>query len=149
MIVTAAAVEGQAHPNSADGFGHVEDIVDAVFLGDGSAFPVDGVVAEEAGGDFLFEGCLGEQVAGDLPDGEVIVGKIAVEGLDDPVTPRPHGSFGVALKTIGIGVAGGIKPRPGKAFSKCLVVEKSVNEAFPGVGGIIVKKLRNFFERWR
>lgn len=149
VIVAAAAVEGEAHPDGADGFGHVEDVVDAVFFGDGSAFAVDGVVAEEAGSEFLLVGGVGEKVAGDLPDGEVVVGKVAVDGIDDPVAPGPHAAFGVALEAVGVGVAGGIEPWPGKAFAKGGIGEEGIDEFFPRVGRGVGEESFDLIGGWR
>ena len=109
-----------------------------------AAFAVDGVIAEKTGGEFLFEGGIREKITGDLPDGEVVVGEVAVDGIDDPITPRPHGAFFVALETIGVGVAGGIEPGPGEAFAKGGVGEELIDEFFPGVGGGIVDEVFHF-----
>ena len=133
MVVTAAAVKGEAHPGGADGFGHVHDVVDAVFFRDGSAFSVNGMIAEESGGELLFVGGVGQEVACDLPNGEIIEGEIAIEGVGDPVAPRPHRAFGVVLVAIGVSITGGIEPGPGHSLSKGRVGEEAVNEVLPGL----------------
>lgn len=46
-------------------------------------------VAEEAGGDDLVLGRVGEQVAGVLFDDELVVGQVAVEGVDHPIPAKP------------------------------------------------------------
>lgn len=133
VVMAATAVEGEAHPHRADGFGHVEDVVDAVFFGDGASFAIDGMIAEKAGGEDLLLGGIGKEITCDLPDGEVVVGDVSINGIDDPVAPRPHGAFAVALKAIGVGVACGIEPGPGETFSEGRVGEEGVDELAPGV----------------
>ena len=147
VIVAAAAIVGETHPDGSDGLGHVHDVVDAVFLGDASAFPIDGVVAEEAGGEFLLEGGIGNEVAGDLPDGEVIVGEVFVEGLDDPVAPGPHGPLVVALEAIGVGVASSFEPGPCHSFAEGGVGEEAVDEIWPGVWGGVGEELVDLLKR--
>ena len=72
----------------------------------------------------MFVGGIWKKVARDLPDREIVVGEVSIDGIDDPVTPRPHRAFVVTLETIRVGVAGGIEPRPGKAFAEGGVSEE-------------------------
>ena len=140
MVVTAAAVKGEAHPGGADGFGHVHDVVDAVFFGDGSALAIDGVISEEAGSEFLLVGGIGQEVSSDLPNREVVEGKVAIESVGNPVPPRPHCALVVALITIGVGVAGGIEPGPGHTFPEGRVGKEAVDEVLPGLGRLVGEK---------
>ncbi len=117
MVVTAAAIEGQGEPHGPGGFRHVHDVVHAVFFGDPSAFAVDGMITEEAGGKALFSGSVGQEITCELPDGEVIPGNVAVERVDDPVSPRPHGAFTVALVAVRVCVARGVEPGPRHPFA--------------------------------
>ena len=149
VIVATAAVEGESEPGRADGFGHVEDVVDAVFFGDTSSFAIDGVIAEKAASEFLFKGGVGEKVAGDLPDREVIVWDVLVEGFDDPISPGPHRAFVVSLEAIGVGVAGGFEPRPGHAFAVGRIGKVMFDKDGPGFLGGIGGELFDFFERGR
>jgi hypothetical protein len=132
VVVAARAGEGESEPDGADGLGHVEDVLDAVLLGDAAAFAVDRVVAEEGGGERMPG--LGEQVARDLPDRELVPGEVLVEGPDHPVAPGPHGAFAVALVAVGIGVAGGFHPVPGHAFAEAGGGEEAVDELPVRVG---------------
>ena len=56
---------------------------------------------------------FGQQVAGDLLDGELVERHVAVEGVDHPVAPAPHRALAVALVAVGVGVAGGVEPAAG------------------------------------
>ena len=69
-------------------------------------------------GDFLFERCVREHVAGDLFNAKLVVGQIGVQCVDDPVAIPPRmGASPVFLIAIAIGVAGQVKPMPPPAFT--------------------------------
>ena len=140
MVVATGAVEGQAHPEGAHGLGHVEDVLDPVLFGNASPFAVDHVVAVEPGGEDLLVGGAGQKVACELPDGKVVVGEVLVEGLDHPVPPGPHGTFAVALVSVGVGIAGRRQPVPGHALPVGGRGERAVDQPFPGPGLVVGEK---------
>ena len=72
----------------------------------------------EAGGDPLVLGGVGEHVAGDLLDGELVEGHVAVERVDDPVAVFPDFAAIVLFVAVGIGVARQIQPRAGPALAE-------------------------------
>jgi hypothetical protein len=75
------------------------------------------VVPVEAGGDFLLERGVGQEIAGELLDGELVEGFVLVEGADHPVAPRVQLAVAVHLVAVGVGVARGIEPVGGHAFA--------------------------------
>ena len=77
--------------------------IDAAFVG-------RDVAAVEAGGDLLVERGVGQQVAGELLDGELVERHVPVEGLDDPVAIGPHLAVVVEVDAVRVGVAGGVEP---------------------------------------
>src|SRR5690349_15255730 len=92
--MAAAATDGQPEPHGARRLQPVGDIFNTIFLVDDAGLAGDHVVAVEAGGDDRVEG-LGvgswrEEIAGELPDRELIVGNILIEGADHPVAPGPR-----------------------------------------------------------
>lgn len=89
VIVAGGASGGEAEPDGGSCFDLVLGINGLVFLRDGSALAGGGEAAVESGGDDLVELGVGEEVAGDLFDGEIPVGFVFGEGLDDPVTVGP------------------------------------------------------------
>lgn len=100
VVVATGAVQRGSQPDRAQGLGLVEEVIDAVLLRDAPAFAIDGVVAEKSGGEALLEGGFGQKIPGKLPEGELVEGKVAVERFHNPVAPRPHGSFAVALVAV-------------------------------------------------
>ena len=87
--VTLGAADREPHPNLA---GYVRAVFhrrDPVFLVVGAAFGVGHGVAVEGRGHPLGLGGVRQQIAGELFDGELVVGQIPVQGLDHPVAPRP------------------------------------------------------------
>src|SRR5262249_27464911 len=78
VVVAAAATQGEPEPDGRRRFDAIDDIIDPRLLRDASAFAVDHVIAVEAGGNFLRDGSVREEVAGDLLDGELIEGHVPV-----------------------------------------------------------------------
>src|SRR5215468_620739 len=93
VVVAAAAVEGEAQPDGAGRLGHVHYVIDAVLLGDATALAVDRMIAAERRRQLLLRRCPGQEVAGQLPDGELVERQVAIERVNGPVAPRPHGAF--------------------------------------------------------
>ena len=92
------------------------------------------VVAVEAGDDDLIAGGVGEEIAGQLIDGELVIGHVGVEGVDDPIAPAPHFARAIGLIAVGIAVAGGFHPAEGHAFAVTGGLEQAVNDFLIGVG---------------
>ena len=136
VVVALGALEGGAEPDGAGGVDAVEDLIDAAFLGFGAGFDVGGGAAMEASGDDLIDGGVGEEVAGDLLDGEAVEGHVGVEGVDDPVAEAPDFAEVVALEAVGVGVAGEVEPRAGPADAEFGGVEELVDEGFDGGLGV-------------
>ncbi len=113
----------------------VEDLVPAVFLGIAAGFVgLDGETLEGGGEDLVVRG-VRQEVAGELPCDEVVVGEIVIEGADDPVAPWPDGGVGVFVAAVGIGEAGGVEPVGGHAFAEGRGIEELVDEGAAGGGG--------------
>ncbi len=64
----------------------------------------------EGGRDALLARRVRQEITGELPDQELIVGKISVEGSNHPVAVRRHVALDVGLIAVGVGVAGEIEP---------------------------------------
>jgi len=134
VVVAARAIEGQAEPDGGGGLDAVEDVFDARLLGDAAALAVEHVVAVKTTRDFLLARSRGEEIAGELFDGELVERHVGVEGVHDPVAPRPHGALGVALESVGVGVASDVQPVPSPAFAIARRGEEAVDDFGVGVG---------------
>jgi hypothetical protein len=95
VVVALGARDGEAEKGGAVGVDTVEHGLDAELLGVDATLLVDLGVAIEAGGDALGDRCVGEEVAGELFDRELIVGQVAIEGGDDPVAIFPNLARGI------------------------------------------------------
>ena len=77
---------------------------------------------------------IGQQVAGQLLDGELVEGQIAVEGLDHPVAVRPDLAVVVDVYAVRVAVARGVQPVPGAMFAVVGRREVAVHHSLVGVG---------------
>ena len=137
MVVAAGAFHRQAHEAVTCGHDAVRDAVLAEFLRDRSAFEghaVDPVVRRSH---FLVQGRIGQQVAGQLLREEPVVGHVAVQGLEDPVAPRPGEHLLVARVTPGVGVTREVEPGHREVLAVAWGREHRVHPAFIGVGGFV------------
>ena len=118
VVVALGALDGQAEDALADGVHAVEHRLHAELLRIDAAFLVDHRVAEKAGGHDLVLRRAGQQVAGDLVDDELIVGQVAIEGVDDPIAVEPDEPRLVLFVAVGVGVARGVEPDAGPSVRR-------------------------------
>ena len=112
-----AQAERRSHPDLHRGIDPIDDRRDPELLVVDAALGVDHRVAMEARGDALVDSRVGEQVAGNLLDRELIERQVAVEGVDDPVAIRPDRATTVFLVAVGVGIARLVEPRPRLALT--------------------------------
>jgi hypothetical protein len=110
VVVAAGALEGQSQHRRADGVHPIGDVLLAELLLDAAAFVRLPVQPVEGGGQALLVGGIRQQVAGQLPGQEPIVGKVPGERANHPVAPRRHVAFDVGLIAVGVGVAREVEP---------------------------------------
>ena len=135
VVVAAAALERQAKKCGAEGGHAVVDVVDAILLLDRPALGLLRVEPVECRGEHLLIGGVGKQVAGHLPECELVPGQIAVEGVDHPVAPGPHRRpRSVELEAVAVGVAGQIHPVGGHSLPVAGACEQAIDELFVGIG---------------
>ena len=118
MIVTLGAFEGCAQPNRAGHVDPVKHLIGSAGLLGRSAFRVEGRGPMKPRSHLLGKGCIGQKIARELLDGELIEGHVIVEGLHDPVSPCPTGPYHVLVNTSGITVAGEVEPVARPPLSK-------------------------------
>ena len=140
MIMASAAIEGQAQPDCPHGFRHIHHIIDTVFCCDPTAFAIDHVIAIKASCKALFKCRIWKKIACELPSGEILKRKIIIECRCCPITPRPHGSFVIALIPIAICITRSIKPIPDHAFAIMRAGKQTIHQLCIGVGRVIINK---------
>src|SRR5262245_27821024 len=79
MIVALGAANRETKPYRSRSVNTIHQICRVVFFWDRAAFEVNHMIAVEAAGDLLFQGRVGQQVAGDLLNRELIEGLVRVE----------------------------------------------------------------------
>ena len=137
VVVAARAVHRRGEPDGADGLGLLEEILDAVLLRDAPALAVNHVVAHEARGELLVARGVGEQITGELPEGELVVRQVVVERLHGPITPRPHGALLVALVAVRVRVTRGVEPLPNHALTVARAGEQAVHDGLVSLGRLV------------
>ena len=134
VIVAAGALDGECEEDGGGGVDAVGDVFGVIFGFDDATFSGEDVIAIEAGGDFLAESGIGEEVSGELFGEELVPGHVVEEGVDDPVAPGPHGASFVVVVAICVGVAGEVEPVCGESFCGGGRGEELVDSFFAGGG---------------
>ena len=110
VVVAHRAAGRQAEPDLRGGLGAIARVQDQVLLGDHPPFAGGDVAAVEAGADQLIERAIGQQVAGELLDRELIERHVPVESIDHPIAIRPVLAIVVEVDAVGVGVSSVIQP---------------------------------------
>ena len=134
--VALGALESETEPCGSGGGDAVGDCVEAEFEGIDAALLVEHGITVKAGGDDVIRVVAGEQVAGQLGDGELVERHVGVERADDPVAVWPDFAGAVFFVAIGIGVACEVEPFAGPAFAVLRRSEEAVDRGFVGSAGI-------------
>ena len=150
MVVATTAVERQAKPNRAHRLGHIEDIIDAILLGNAAALAVNHVIAVEAGSQDLIVRRIRQKITGQLLDGELIERHVVVERTNHPVAPGPHRTLAVTLIAVGVGVASRLQPVPRHAFAIGRRRQRAGHEPVPRAWLVVLKKTLHLSRsRWQ
>ena len=149
VVVAARTADGEAEPDRAERAHTVHQVFGVELLGDASGLGIDAVIALEAGCNLLRKSRIGQQIASDLLDGELVERQVAIEGADHPIAPRPHLFSRIYLVAVRIGVAGGIEPVDGHALAVARRGEKAIDHLFIGVRRAVGQERIEFRERGR
>ena len=91
-------------------------------------------------------GSVRQKIACELIDGELIIGKIAVEGIDNPIAEGPCvKAQWVGAIASGICIAGEIEPMAGPFFPKPWRGKKSIQLGIVSSGAFVFQKAIHFF----
>ena len=110
VVMALGAGHRQTQPGGGCRVDPIEENHIALLLGNRSTFSVEQMVAIESAGDLLIDGRIGQQVAGKLPEGELVEGEVFIQGPYHPIAPEPLPCIAVLLESIAIGIAGSIEP---------------------------------------
>ncbi len=149
VCVTLRTADSEAHEDLTGRIGAILDGDDAEFLIDGSAERVRQRVAVKGSGEHLFGTRVWKQVSSELLDGEAVVGKVAVEGLDHPIAVTPNRAQRVATIPARVGVAGEVEPHPRPAFAEGRGGEQAIDELLVGCRARIAGEGVGLFWCWR
>ena len=138
--MTASTVERQPHKHRAGRDDAVHHIPHADFLDDRSAFVGRHVAAVEACRHQLVRRSLGQQVTGQLFGQELVVRQIPVEGIDDPVTVRPHLAIVVQMQPVRVAVPSCVQPESGHVFAVVRRLQQPVHQSLVGFWRVVSQK---------
>ena len=92
---------------------------------------------------------LRQHVAGDLLDGELAERHVFIQGVDDPVAVLPHRPPQIFFVTVGVGIAGQVKPRRRPALAKVRRGQQAVHHLLISLGTVVGQEGINFLRRGR
>ena len=117
VIVAAGAFHREPEKSTGRRVNPVGVVLHAELFIHAAAFVRLAMQAVEGRGDLLIARGVGQQVAGDLFDDEVVEADVSVEGIDDPIPPRPEVIEAIRLIAVRVGVARDIEPFDGHALA--------------------------------
>ena len=134
MVVAGRTLAREAH----EGVGHrgraVDGVAEEQLIVDRAPLAGRHIAPGESGGHLLLERGFGQEVAGELPDCELIVRKVVVERLHNPVAVGPHLPLVVEVEPMGVGVAGGVEPVTGHLLAVVRAIQEPLDLPLVGVG---------------
>jgi hypothetical protein len=140
VVVAFAAAHGRAEPRPRQGADAVGGVFGQVFLGLRAAFAGFHIEAVVAAGDFLFGGGMGQKVARDLLDGELVEGLVGVERVNHIITIRKIALDLVAVIAHRVGEPHRVQPRDGHAFAVMRRSQQAVHLPFVSLGAVVPQK---------
>ena len=110
VIVAAATLHRQTQECRCESLRPVGDVLDAKLFRHAAAFNLLRMQPVESRRQNLFVGRIGQQVTSELLGDELVVGHVAIERADHPVSPRPDETIAVDLITVRVAVPGRVQP---------------------------------------
>ena len=144
VVVATTAVECQCHPGHPGCFHAVDHGFDAPFLGDDSPFAVQAMIAIETRCDVLGSTRVGNEIASQLVNRELIKRLITIERFNHPVSPGPLISTAIGLIPVTVSVASEIEPLQRHSLAVSLRLQQAINDFFVCVGRLIGQKRLDF-----
>ena len=144
VVMTPRATDCESHPNSRGGLDPVGHILDEEFFRDDPALVVDSMIAIESCRKPLVVSWIRKQVARELLDRKLVERHVLIQGLDDPVAPRPLCFSNVALVATGIGIARRIEPGQCHALAIGRRSEESIDHFLASRRGCVSEEIVDF-----
>ena len=110
MVMTHSTASGQAHEHLAGCFCAITCVQDQILFRNSSAFVGCDIAAIKSSGNALLEGRVGQKVACQLFDSELVKRHIFVERADHPVSVRPHFPVVIEMNAMRIGITSHVEP---------------------------------------
>ena len=150
VVVATGALHRHPEERAGQGVDAVGVVLDAEFLLHAAALVGLAMQPVERRGETLLSRRVRQQVAGDLPEDEIVDAHVAVEGADDPVTPGPEMVEPVGLIAVGVRIARDVEPVDGHAFTVGRRGEQSIHEPLISLRRAVADVSVNFFDRgWK
>ena len=149
VVVALGAADRRAHPGGERGVDPVDHGGGAELLVDRPPLGVGEGVAVEGGGDPVGGGGLGQEVAPQLPDGELVEGHVVVAGADHPVAEAPDLARHVGGVPTAVGIARQVEPLPRRMLAGTGMGEEPVHQPFHGSGRPVGHEGIDFLGRQR
>ena len=142
MVVALRAAHGEAHPHGPQRGRAIQHLLIAELFGVCAALAIGEGVAIESGGHQGIEIAIGQQIAGELLDGELVKGNVAIERVDYPfaIAPGP-GARAIFFVAVAIRVARQVKPVARPLLAVVGRIQQAVHQAFIGVGTVVAEIL--------
>ena len=138
--VATGAGERDAQQHGAQRFGAVEVVLGLKLRRNGAALGRGRIHPHEAGGDALFERCIGEQVTRELPGDEVIERQVLVHGMHDPIAIRINPAAIVQMQPVRIAVTNRVEPIAGLMLAESRAGHELVDQPLVGIDPFVSQK---------
>ena len=149
VIMTLGTGHGQAQPGGGGDIHPVKKNHKALLFRNRSTLPIIQMISVKPAGYLLINRGMRKKISRELPNGKLIKWHVLIEGLHHPVPPDPLIGFSIKLKTIAIGIAGGIQPFHSHSLSVMRASQQMIDHFFIRIRGGIVHVSIHFFRRGR
>ena len=129
VVVALSARHRQSEPRGGGRVDAIEQIDKPLLFRNRAALAVQQVVAIETAGDFLVERGVGQQVARELPQRELVERHVRVDRLNHPVAPDPLPRVAILLESVAVGIPSRIEPRQRHPFAEMRAGHQAVHQA--------------------
>ena len=149
VVVALSAAERGAEPDRCGRVDPVDNGGNTKLLGIDTPLLVNHGVAVKAGRDLLIIGRVRKKIAGDLLDRELIVGKVAIERVNDPVAIEPDLAPVVLFVPVRVGITRQVEPGTRPALTIARRRKQPVDELPVCISVCVGEKVIDFRRRGR